>query len=719
MYKIAELEVRIWPFAGDQYEVAMTSRRAGSDSEDPAFGRATIDPDQLAGNGDAAAYGAALGQALFADPALGDAFHTARDQAKAADARLRIRLSIDPAIPKLHAVRWETLRDAAGNQLLNGPDIWFSRYLSSNNWDPVHSRPALALKALVVIASPVELGKNPNGPAPIPVAAEIERANAALVPNLTNPPVVLARVDGADGKPTLIGMVDRLNRDGFDILYLVCHGAMLQKQPQLLLEKDDGTRSLVPAADVVDAISRLENKPRLVVLASCESAGTGREEDALAAFGPLLAKAGVPAVLAMQGKLSLETAQIFMPLFFAELMKDGQIDRAMAAARGRTVTARCLDYWMPVLFLRLLSGSLWYQLGFAGDSDGPECWPSILKVLQKEECTPILGPGLNEDIAGSLRQIARDLAGKYGFPLAPWSREDLPSVMQFLAINQSIKDKNDGFPRDELRTAIQERVLAALQQYGPLPPGLDSNNVDALLRQLGKVLRGDSRRMDPHAVLAAKPFSIYITVNPDETMEEALADARRSPCSDYARWSPEVAKRDKPADKEPRRFPVLADLGPDYRPSFDKPLVYHLFGKLSVPASLVITEDDYFDYLLRIDSKSFAGRLMPGAVATALTAHSLLFIGFRLEDWSFRVLLHSISSKEGSRARGVGDVRHPCVGAQLLPDRDGILDPTRARRYFHKYLLTANISIFWGGVRDFIQELDRQIPGKSAAAAAS
>ena len=59
----------------------------------------------------------------------------------------------------------------------------------------------------------------------------------------------------------------------------------------------------------------------------------------------------------MQGKISMETVKTAMPVFFSELLKDGQIDRAMAVARGR-VRERT-DSWMPALFLRLKGGRIW------------------------------------------------------------------------------------------------------------------------------------------------------------------------------------------------------------------------------------------------------------------------------------------------------------------------------------------------------------------------
>lgn len=100
----------------------------------------------------------------------------------------------------------------------------------------------------------------------------------------------------------------------------------------------------------------VDRLPRLIVLASCESA---RNDDHLSPLGPKLAAAGIPAIVAMQGKISMETVEQAMPVFFAELAKSGQVDQAMAAARGEVRNQ--WDAWMPALFSRITHGRLWLE----------------------------------------------------------------------------------------------------------------------------------------------------------------------------------------------------------------------------------------------------------------------------------------------------------------------------------------------------------------------
>src|SRR5262249_31768513 len=77
---------------------------------------------------------------------------------------------------------------------------------------------------------------------------------------------------------------------------------------------------------------------------------------ALASLGFRLAQAGVPAVVAMQGNLSMETARSFTPAFFEELKMDGRLERAMGVARSPLVAQDRPGCWMPVLLTRLHRG---------------------------------------------------------------------------------------------------------------------------------------------------------------------------------------------------------------------------------------------------------------------------------------------------------------------------------------------------------------------------
>lgn len=746
----AELEIKIErcldPNQGYPVVLSLFAINSKQDQRFPAEPGAAffkIDLDGLQRiKGEYQKYDTTLSQAFFKDPIIGSAFEAAKkvvDEA-GSDAGLRVRLFLEEGAEPLHDIRWECLRDPAGKPFFNGDNVLFSRYLSSSNLRPLCGK--TELKALIAIANPPHLDQaiNPEDPSkglpPVDVPGEKDRAVKGLSAAGFAKITTLAAAPSGTAAPTSDNIIDELDK-GYDVFYLVCHGGLVGDDRVPMLWLEDGNDP-VNANLLVERIRNLANQPRLVVLASCQSAGADGKSIAasgtLSALGPKLSVAGVPAVIAMQGTIQMKTVDKFMPRFFKELAKDGQIDRAMSAARGWIVgdvdEPDCPDYWMPVLFMRLRSGRLWYQPGI-GSSDELDKWKAIKNAAQNTPCacTPIIGPGALEGLVGSWREVAKSLATGYGYPETSHLREDLPTVTQYIAVNQ-------GTPLEAKQRLVQ-RIAGDLKKgmrfASPAMDALDPEHnlacVPDVFSEAGRTFR-QQNELEPHRLLASRPFSLYITVNPDDLMEDALREAGREPRADFNRWNTD----DYFDLLNVQKYPPLPD---DYTPTADQPLVYHIFGKLRLPAALpasqetgdpaeddtqkasreeagcasyVVTEDDYFKYLLTVNSKADAKNRIPLPVQRALAANALLFFGFRLDDWSFRVLLRSIFNKEGSMARGVGPNVKPCIGAQVQPDEERIENPVRAATYYQQYFQGSKIDTFWGSVNEFAQAVDHAIP---------
>lgn len=672
MKDYGDLELGIHRRNGGHYgiELRFTPPQSDADIRLLADGSAkfTFDPVQLrAIEHDAAAYGTYLSNALFADAGLQAGFAQARSSAQLLNVPLRIRLFIGPTAAELHALRWETLRDPVdGSTLLTNQRLLFSRYLSSSDWGTIKLRPKSNLRALVMIANPQNLAEYRL--APIDVEAEAAR----IAKELSG---IDSVVLGSNGNANLNRMAEEL-RQGYDILYVVCHGAFARGETRLWLEDRAGKAAVVSGNDLTARLIELEHRPRLIVLAACQSAGEGQlrstDPRALAAIGPRLAETGVPAVVAMQGNMSMRTLADFMPVFFRTLLSTGQIDLAMAVARG-TVRERP-DAWMPVLFMRLRSGRIWYVPGF-GDQKGFGRWPALLRAIQDGRCTPILGFGLVESLIGSSREIARTWAETYHYPLAPHEREGLPQVTQYLAVNQA-----PHFPRAELGQHVRRELLRRYSKA--LPQTAQDASIGELVEMVNR-LRQQRDPAEPHAVLAKLPLPIFITTNTDTLLESALVAAGKQPQVALCPWNEYVESKLPPVS---------------YVPSVQKPLVYHLFGHISDPDSLVLTEDDYFDYLIGVTSNK---DLIPDVVRRALADTAMLFLGFQIDDWNFRVFFRSIMSQEGRGRRG----RYAHVAVQIDPEEERIIEPEGARRYLETYFQGADMSIYWGAAADFIREL--------------
>ncbi|MEZ4770890.1 MAG: CHAT domain-containing protein [Caldilineales bacterium] len=632
------------------------------------------------------AYGKALSASLFTAP-VAAAFAGARASAASAFSPLRLRLFIGPSAPELHNLAWETLQDPARPaSLLSGENIIFSRYLSSEDWRPVTLRPKREQRALVVVANPNDLGD--YNLAAVDVAGEVARATEALGQ------VSVSKLAGG-GQASRNAILEEL-RSGYDVLYLVAHGKAGSGRPVVFLETPEGAADPVAGEQLVADINGLAARPALVVLASCQSAGAGedassRDEGALAALGPRLAGAGIPAVVGMQGNVSMETVKQFMPVFFRELQRDGVIDRALSVARG--AIADRPDWWAPVLFMRLKSGRLWYSPGFGDRRVSMEKWPGLLANIESGRCTPIIGAGLLETLIGPRAEIAQRWSEIYHFPMAPHQRDDLAEVAQYLAVQQG-----ELFPREELTRYMRGQMLHRLQQAGGAPD--KGASLDELFTELGKGHWHDDSD-EPHWVLANLPLPIFITTDPSSMMEEALRTAGKQPEVALCPWNDRMALT-----------PNIFERDPDYEPTAERPLVYHLFGQVDVRWSYVLTEDDYFGYMLGMGANR---ELIPERVRRALVDSGLLFVGFRLDGWDFRVLFRSVLSQGGNERLNRPDYKH--VAAQVDPEQSNTLEPDRARDYLKEYVQSADISVFWGSATDFLRELQSRWRERSGGGA--
>jgi hypothetical protein len=334
-----------------------------------------------------------------------------------------------------------------------------------------------------------------------------------------------------------------------------------------------------------------------------------------------------------------------------------------------------------VVFSRTGGGRIWYVPGFAaGRGDSFSNWRGLVAQIRENVCTPIVGWGLLDNLVGPTRVIARRWADMVGFALTPQGRDDLPQVTQYLSVMEGLASPAEAF-ESLLRDELARRF-----------PGLAADRLvplDDLLTAAREL-----RRDEPHEILARLPFRIYLTTNVDDQLHRALLAAGRDPRVEVCRW------HSRPGYDWPPS--VFDSEEPGYTPSLERPLIYHLFGRLSEPETLVLTEEDYFDFLIGM-TRNF--ELVPAAVRKALARSALLFLGFRVEQWGFRVLFRFMLDQ--GKHSGLS-ARHLHVATLLGSEEGRNIDPDKARRYLERFLSPARISIYWGSADDFLQELSRR-----------
>jgi len=126
--------------------------------------------------------------------------------------------------------------------------------------------------------------------------------------------------------------------------------------------------------------------------------------------------------------------------------------------------------------------------------------------------------------------------------------------------------------------------------------------------------------------LAQLDFPVVITTNYDQLFERALTDAGKQP---------RVVTYTPRTDVETT----------DYRkPTAQSPIVFKIHGCVSKPETIVITDEDYIDFVLRMSDKEPYDPV-PRRLKVYLTDWTTLFVGFSLLDYNLRLLFKTLRWK--------------------------------------------------------------------------
>lgn len=263
---------------------------------------------------------------------------------------LHIKITLDPCDEYLNDILWERLRNPhTGNPLICSKNIWFSRSIINNKINIINLPDRPNLHVLAVMANPKDIER--FNLASIDTDNERHELRKILDQSVTPLEVTVLAQGSKDGLPTLDECKRQIEMKPVHILYLVCHGRG-GTNPCLYLEDDRGHTAPTKIDDFIDALN--VRQPLLIFLASCYSAGFN-------SLGPMLAKAGIPAIIGMQDAVAMETIQKAMPVFFYELTLHGHILHALTTAREILARGQLLtqEWWNLVLFLQIPNGQLW------------------------------------------------------------------------------------------------------------------------------------------------------------------------------------------------------------------------------------------------------------------------------------------------------------------------------------------------------------------------
>lgn len=287
-----------------------------------------------------------------------------------------------------------------------------------------------------------------------------------------------------------------------------------------------------------------------------------------------------------------------------------------------------------------------------GGSLDDKDWKLLLYRIREGRCTPFLGAGADFKVLPLGSDVAEQWSKEHGYPLTDTA--NLARVSQYLSVTY-----DPMFPK--------ETLSASFKRYAP--PDFSAPD-------------------EPHGILSRLPLPIYMTTNYDDFMIRALASQGRNGVREVCRWKKDIED-----------LPSEFDDG--YVPSVQRPVVFHLHGHFDAPRSMVLTEDDYLDFLVRIATEP---QILPPRIEEAFSDSTVLFLGYALADWDFRVLFRTLVEyleKSSSRSH---------VSVQLLPVPSDMTAEQKenVQHYFDNYFNNLRIRVYWGACRDFVAELSRR-----------
>ena len=306
----------------------------------------------------------------------------------------------------------------------------------------------------------------------------------------------------------------------------------------------------------------------------------------------------------------------------------------------------------------IVSNGVYYEQIFDMDGDG------ILGVSQGET---------NEQGWSIEEQLADAWAEEIGFPLD--GRHKLARVALY---NRVVRSSDDRGAKTTYLRWLKEALLILAED----DPDVDT---DILEEQQAEVEQSSFANIavelgyprpvkgqpDALAQLARLKLPIYVTTSGFDFLERAILANGRTPRTQICFWSGEPMRY---GDESHR-----TDYG--FEPSPERPLVYHLFGLEAYPESLVLTEDDYLDFLAAIAQDAHQQQpLLPWYLRQALTQSSLLLLGYQPRDWDFCVLFRGLINATPSGLRMIN------LAIQMNPDeQQWIVAADDIKRYLQGY----------------------------------
>jgi hypothetical protein len=279
----------------------------------------------------------------------------------------------------------------------------------------------------------------------------------------------------------------------------------------------------------------------------------------------------------------------------------------------------------------------------------------IAKRIHKGNCVPFLGAGVN---------VSSQERGYQGLPLAndvaihlvadAWKklseaqlREVTGHARVYIQRRLVQAIANPPLSDDEMWALTPQELDSRLEAIGPLSTLLSASLPDLarvaqhvelkrdtpyLVEQLQELLADQNRQPSQIlTLLASLPFKLLITTNYDRLLERAFGTKPYVPVVQPV----EGFNENELTEVNNRLAAITRD-----------PVIYKIHGSFPDPAkpndevsSLILTEENYIQFLSVVGDKA-AG--IPTQITQRLSHGTILFLGYSLEDWDFRMIHKSL-----------------------------------------------------------------------------
>ncbi|MFF1383749.1 CHAT domain-containing protein [Arthrobacter sp. NPDC058288] len=284
--------------------------------------------------------GQELFQALFTREVYGT-YRASLGAAQHSGQQLRVVLRL--AAPELAAMPWEMLFDPETESYLCQTEPLL-RHIPAPDYhlNPLEIVPPLRILGL--IASPRDLPL-------LDVEAERDHLTAALAGPVSEGRIELVWASGGTWDE-----IQSMLLDGpWHVVHFIGHGDYDARNDEgrIALVGADGRASMVRAIRFMALLSVAVPRPRLVVLNSCSSGETGRE-DLFSGTASTLVRSGISAVAAMQFAISDGAAISFAQGFYAAIANGRGVDEAARVGRISVMGSPdgTLEWVTPALYVR-------------------------------------------------------------------------------------------------------------------------------------------------------------------------------------------------------------------------------------------------------------------------------------------------------------------------------------------------------------------------------